>query len=185
MLLFESKIQSLSRKELLIILGVFILPLLGFGRIFPPLLVFPILSAIIFPIGYWWGFWSNKRVRLLAEGSAYKLELFKSQNVLESYPGLKITGYGWVYDDFSSAITKEEEEVDIPADGPRRGVQTTNTMLVIQFKSDNTTLYLLESLSPWRSTPNYLPYFYQKQLDKENCYFHVKRLEPLMKTLFQ
>jgi|GEM_PF-4620069 len=182
-MLFESKIQSVSRKELLIILTAVILPLLGFGKIFPPILIFPLFGAIIFPVGYWRGIWSKKRVQLWAEGSAYKLALLKGHVILESYSGLKITGYGWIYDDFSSVITKEEAEAEEPAYGTRRGIQTSNTMLVIQFKSENRTLYLLESLSPWRSTPNYLPYFHQKQLDKENYYFHVKRLEPLMKTL--
>lgn len=188
--IYKSRIQFISRKEVLVIMSVIIIPLLInkllIPYVFPGIggfLVFAIGAVLLFAFAYLKGFWSNKYVYLFKEGAKFRLDEAGRDGLINSFPGLKITGYGWIYEAFSNIITQDEDEDELARKKLPVGQKNSNLMAVVHLKSDKHTIYLIESLSPWRSTPNLLPYFHLTQPDKENGYYYVKGLEKLVSDL--
>ncbi|MBK8568416.1 MAG: hypothetical protein IPN76_35200 [Saprospiraceae bacterium] len=189
---FESKLQSVSRKAVLSLTIVVGIPALVFALIYGPAIFGNIISYIIvafamlglFAIGYLKGFWSSSRIRIFKNDNFFRLEEVGRNGVLASFDKLELANYGWIYEDFSSVITQDMDEDLVSMRNERKLSQkTSNLMVVAYFKSPTASIFLLESISPWRSTPNQLPYFHQPNIDKENVCYYVKGLEKMIANL--
>jgi hypothetical protein len=189
---FESRLQSVSRNDVLAVTMLLMIPVFlmiksiapwVFANLIPCLLLVLALLAL-FAVGYLRGFWSSKRVKIIKNGDFYKIEETGNGGLLANFNKLKLAGYGWIYEDFSSVITHDVAEEDfIGGQKPKLARKTSNLMVVVQLKSPTVSVFLLESISPWRSTPNQLPYFHQPNIDKVNVCYYVKGLEKMIANL--
>ncbi len=189
---FESKLQSVSRKNVLALSILLFVPALVYLTIFAPAIFGGNISRIvvvvviigIFTIGYFRGFWSSNRISIYKNSDNFRIEEVGMNGVLASVDKLKLTNYGWIYEDFSSVITQDvDEDIVSTHSGRKLARKTSNLMVVVYFKSQTATIFLLESISPWRSTPNQLPYFHQPDMAKENTCYYVKGLEKMIADL--
>lgn len=171
---FESRIQYISRKKLMILISAIVVPIVLSARLLTLLIgsrvlvlfLFCTISILIFAIGYWRGFWSNKRLQLSTEGQEFRLTVMDRKKPAVTFKNLTLIGYGWSYEESTVPFSK-----------------TTNIILTVQFKSDESVLYLMESLSPWQPIPNEIPYFNQAIIKDGSCYFFVKGLRTLITDL--
>lgn len=188
--IYKSRTRFISRKEVLVIMSVIIIPLLInkllILYIFPGIvgfLIFAIGAIILFAFAYLKGIWSNSEVSIFHDNNGFEIKELNNNVQVKSHTALKVMGFGWIYEAFSDVITQEEDEYERQRKKLPVAQNNSNLMIVVQFKSENETIYLLESLSPWRSTPTQLPYFHLQQLEIQSICYHVKGLEGLISDL--
>lgn len=188
--IYKSRIRFISRKEVLVIMSVIIIPLLIYKLfipyVFPGIvgfLIFAIGAVFLFALAYLKGIWSNSELSIFHENTGFEIKELNNNMQVKSHTGLKVMGFGWIYEAFSDVITQEEDEYERQRKKLPVAQNNSNLMIVVQFKSENETIYLLESLSPWRSTPTQLPYFHLQQPEIKSMCYHVKGLEALISDL--